>query len=329
MKKKILIYVMSIVIALIVLGMIFYITDFYRAKTDQVPIFALKYEEVNDGGTAIYVGFGYKIIDYNRYDGKDDTVMGSWFLQYEEPLNTNKEGPSNIEKMSLEDLPLEYSPEQAIEDNCFLVAYSNIYNKARLDEFMRNVNNFPSVEDTIRIVQFTMEGDMIISQLSYTKEGIFELERDSRRDEFSSQEDRIIRKQTYPGGLYGVYENKEDEYTEVWLALKAEINYVSESDTLYPNILLCTYKNDAKIQNKYPSFTATILEVRGKSVLVKPVEGEEALKSSDKISGGIPEDDDTKYVAGMRVEVTYTGEVMESYPAQIRIIDIKEIKENI
>lgn len=319
MNKKILIYVFCIVIALILLGMIFYITDVYRTKTNQIPIFAVKYNEVNDGGTIIYVGFGYKVIDYNRYDGKNDTVIGSWFLQYEEPLNTNKEGVSNIEKISLEDLPLEYSSQQAIEDNCFLIAYSNIYNKARLDEFMRNVNNNPPVEDTIRIVQFTIEGDMIITQLSYTKEQSFELERDSRRDKFSSQEDRIITKQTYPGEFYGVYENNEDKYTEVWLALKAQINYTSESDTLYPNILLCTYRNSATIQDKHPSFTATILDVRQKSILLKPVEGEEELKSSDKISGGIPEDDNNKYVVGMRIKVTYTGLVLETYPSQITI----------
>lgn len=328
MKKKILMYVMCIVIAFIVLGMIFYVTDFYRAKTNQAPIFAVKYEEVNDGGTIMYVGFGYKIIDYNRYDGKDDTVMGSWFLQYEEPLNTNKEGPSNIEKMSLEDLPLEYSPEQAIEDNCFVIAYSNIYNKARLDEFISNINNFPPVEDTIRIVQFTIEGDMIITELSYTKEENFELKVDNRRDKFSSEKDRIIKKETYPAAIYGIYEKKEDEYTEVWLALKAEVNYVP-GETPYENILLCTYRNAATIQDKYPSFTATILDVRQKSILLKPVEQEEELKSSDKISGGIPEDDNSKYVVGMRVKVTYTGEIMESYPAQIRIIDIKEIKERI
>lgn len=63
---------------------------------------------------------------------------------------------------------------------------------------------------------------------------------------------------------------------------------------------------------------ARVLEISGTSVLVAPVPGEEALRSSDKISFSISELRDIGAEVGSLVEVTYTGGIMETYPAQIR-----------
>ena len=65
------------------------------------------------------------------------------------------------------------------------------------------------------------------------------------------------------------------------------------------------------------SFVATVLEINGSSVLVRPVEGEDELRSSDKISFSIKDFENIGAEVGSVVEVTYSGGIMESYPAQI------------
>ena len=67
------------------------------------------------------------------------------------------------------------------------------------------------------------------------------------------------------------------------------------------------------------SFIATVLEINGDSVLVEPVAGEDELRSSDEIvfsTNGLP---DIGAEVGSVVRITYTGQIMESYPAQISV----------
>lgn len=79
---------------------------------------------------------------------------------------------------------------------------------------------------------------------------------------------------------------------------------------------------DAKDQY---TFKGTVLEINENSILMEPLEGEGILKSSDRISIGIKDIElPENLLGGDIVEVTYSGEVMESYPAQISdIISIK------
>lgn len=65
-------------------------------------------------------------------------------------------------------------------------------------------------------------------------------------------------------------------------------------------------------------FIATVLEINGTSVLVEPVESEEELHSSNKISFSIKGFDDIGAEIGSVVEITYTGGIMECYPAKVR-----------
>ena len=68
------------------------------------------------------------------------------------------------------------------------------------------------------------------------------------------------------------------------------------------------------------SFVATVLELGGTSALVRPVEGEIELGSSDQFSIGITDLGDIDARVGSEVEIFYTGPIMESYPAQINAI---------
>lgn len=65
------------------------------------------------------------------------------------------------------------------------------------------------------------------------------------------------------------------------------------------------------------SFFATVLEINGDSVTVSPLEGEEEQSSGDKISFSKKGLENIGADVGSVVEITYTGGIMESYPAQI------------
>jgi len=71
-------------------------------------------------------------------------------------------------------------------------------------------------------------------------------------------------------------------------------------------------------------FEGTIIELEGSSAIVEPFEGQDIRSSADKISIDLSVSDDT-FKIGDKVEVEYTGEVMESYPAQINMISIEKI----
>ena len=67
-------------------------------------------------------------------------------------------------------------------------------------------------------------------------------------------------------------------------------------------------------------FVATILELDSSSALVQPAEGEDELRSADKIHLGIADLGDIGAQVGSEVEIHYTGGIMESYPAQINAV---------
>lgn len=67
-------------------------------------------------------------------------------------------------------------------------------------------------------------------------------------------------------------------------------------------------------------FAATVLELDSTSALVQPAEGEDELRSADKIRLSIADLGDIGAQVGSDVEIYYTGGIMESYPAQIRAV---------
>lgn len=69
--------------------------------------------------------------------------------------------------------------------------------------------------------------------------------------------------------------------------------------------------------NVEQKFRGTALELSGTSVLVEPIEGVPERRSSDRISFDTADLADIGAEVGTVVEITYTGGIMESYPAQI------------
>lgn len=84
-----------------------------------------------------------------------------------------------------------------------------------------------------------------------------------------------------------------------------------------------------KIEEEQYEFVATIIGAYENSILVKPEEGTNERKSSDKISMGIIKPTNGTndfYVVGNKVKITYNGMIMESYPAQIVATKIELVK---
>ena len=69
---------------IVVLGIIFFTVDYSRVQKQEKPIFCILKDEANDGGTKIYLGLGYKVIDFHTLAGFDDIKVGTWFIDYDD-----------------------------------------------------------------------------------------------------------------------------------------------------------------------------------------------------------------------------------------------------
>ncbi len=81
-------------------------------------------------------------------------------------------------------------------------------------------------------------------------------------------------------------------------------------------IMLCLLVGCSDQEEEEFSFVATVLENNQSSLLVEPVEGSIELSSSDRFVVHVG-DDITAIAVGDQVMIVYSGEIAESYPAQI------------
>ena len=126
----------------------------------------------------------------------------------------------------------------------------------------------------------------------------------------------------------GVYEDGGSrEYTALtyklvdWNRLTTDGKYEATKLYWFPNNFKSIddlWANEE--QEVVHKFVATILELDSSSALVQPVEGEDELRSADKIHLGIADLGDIGAQVGSEVEIYYTGGIMESYPAQINAV---------
>lgn len=93
------ILISAVVIVILMSTMI--IADFNDVLHGQSPVFCLKRNTYDDGGTIEYIGLGYKIIDYNATYGREDIVVGSFFKRYDPQINESKldKEPENKNKI--------------------------------------------------------------------------------------------------------------------------------------------------------------------------------------------------------------------------------------
>lgn len=82
--KKIIKLVIAIIVSLAIISGVMILVDCSSIKSEKEPIFAKMSAALNDGGTVIYTGFGYKIIDFHMLNGYDETKVGTLFTKPED-----------------------------------------------------------------------------------------------------------------------------------------------------------------------------------------------------------------------------------------------------
>ena len=353
-RRKIIGITVLVILAIIVLGVIFFIIDKSRAENNEKPIFTKHmHVYITDcpiEGYETYLGLGYKIIIVKISDNENYTKIGPIWMEdniheaFSKIVEREKNSSNQNENTNrLENLPQNYSLEQAVQDGCVVITYKKIYNKDILDRFIQNtgINSQNRIEDKIRIVQYTVEGDTIITDVEYkikdetyllsgepVNKTTYIVRKDNTRDEFAAESDRIITENdNIPGEIYGITTEENGDMVYVELALYAEINYVDSSIKPYENIEICAYSKSAEIIN-YPRFIGTIRDVREKFLSIEPNVDEEIRKSEGDCDNFIVSYENQnlqKFKTGMTVQVTYTGTVRESAPPQINATHIEPI----
>ena len=112
-----------------------------------------------------------------------------------------------------------------------------------------------------------------------------------------------------------------------WKRLTAGTTYEATKVYFFPK----NFKSDdalfkEEIKKNALSFKAVVLELGEGKVTVEPFENEEILKSANKISFVTSSLKPIGVQKGTEVEIFYSGDVMETYPAQINATDWKLIK---
>lgn len=280
----------------------------------------------------IVLGMLY-IMDINRMNQNKPVLFSTWGRDYVPPVKENHENknPQEIE---------EYSEKKAIDEGWIVITNDKkIYNKGNLDRFIKNtdINTENRKEDSITIVQYTMEGDPIITELSYkikdetylsagkqVNKTTYILKVDNTRDKFALDSDRKITiDDDIPGEFFSVVEEKEGNTVKINLALCAIIEYATKDAKQYKTINVCSYPKDSKIIQEYPYFYGTVIESNANNIIVEPREGESIRKSADRISIDLGKHSDVVYMVGTNVKINYDGSIKESYPAQVKATKIE------
>lgn len=103
--------------------------------------------------------------------------------------------------MKIELIPDGYTIDEAVEAGYFVAKDGVYYNKESYDTFSNDINN--GNDGVLRIVTFTQDGDMIITDLHYENKK-FKVVRDATRDRYSM--DGFINAYSYE--RIGMYNNK-------------------------------------------------------------------------------------------------------------------------
>lgn len=166
----------------------------------------------------------------------------------------------------LENIPLDYNFSKMVEDKCYIVTNSNaIYHIETLDNFLKNVEN--DIPDEIRIVQYTIEGQPIITNLEYTKDKYI-LKFDRTRDGYASKEDKKITTTEYDATKYKVVKgNIPNKITDLKIYYSIDLKSVETEET----IPVCSYAEIDKISKE-----------EFKIEFTKTTEKEEIIKILDK-----------------------------------------------
>lgn len=248
------------------------------------------------------------------------------------PLNNEKLRNKGInyrelgKYLSIDGLPEEYSFEQALYDGCFIITDKQVYNAEILDEFIENtkITNKNRTSDILRIIEYTKEGDMLITDICYQRyQNKYVVVTDNSKDRFVEKSNKKSTiKNDLPGNFYGITKTESEDY------IKLELTVYGEETSEYKNYEIASYLKTAKINETGPNFIGTVEKVNGKAVFVK-TDDKSGEFECDKYSFIIPEKQQIQLKKGDKVLVIYTGVVTTTYPAKIDLVEIKKVEENL
>ena len=143
--------------------------------------------------------------------------------------------------IKLEDIPLDFTIDDAINSNYFVCTYTKNYNDDKLKSFISNIEN--KIPDNIRIAFSTPEGDVILKDIILQNDGNIIFREDNRRDNFSSNEDRIIKDSTF----------SIDEYTivEDFLGDTKYIYFENRNKDFNSRVFICSCYNNLEYNNDF------------------------------------------------------------------------------
>ncbi len=209
MKKIIAVGVVLVLVILVIAGIITNYADTANVTTGHEPEYCIKLVS-QDGSKVTYWGLGYKVIRYvdvspdEPYKNNIGVKMGSWFMKYELPIDSERNNNTDTDIKDLDDfynteltknndirgLSKQYSSFDAQKDNCFVTG-ADVYNENLYPEFMEKYKNKETAY--IRVAKNTVEGDLVLYDILYYKNtSKLYLVTDDTRDQFSSKEDRNI-----------------------------------------------------------------------------------------------------------------------------------------
>lgn len=164
--------------------------------------------------------------------------------EYREKYSESKETESK-KYIELENTPLDYNFSQMVEDKCYIVTNSNkVYHIEELDKFMENVKN--KVPDEIRILQYTIEGQPILTNLEYINNK-FIMKVDNRRDGYASDENRKITTEEYDEEKY---ELVKGNIPNVVTNLKTNYSVDLKGRGIRHTISICSYAEIKQTENE-------------------------------------------------------------------------------
>ena len=216
----------------------------------------------------------------------------------------------------LDEIPQEYPMQQAIKDGCVVISNNRVFNKSKLDSFITNTNanNENRKSDFIRIINYTIEGDPIITDLQYNEDYGYILTYDNTRDAFGA-DTKVTTYDDIPSNIYTIDLIEDGNLINIKLVLQGVIDYNSDTKEYKP-LFVANYSEDSITYNIAPSFVGEVTDVNEKVLTVT---------TEDKNIGDavwVSVEDTSLYNIGDKIEVLYTGEVLETYPCQIYEIDV-------
>ena len=271
--------------------------------------------------------YSYEIIidDKDHYKVKRDCMAIERENKQTEITNIDLESIENIiennidNRKKLDEIPQEYPMQQAIKDGCVVISYNTVFNKSKLDSFTTNTNanNENRKSDFIRIIKYTIEGAPVITDLEYKAGEGYTLTTDNTRDGYAV-DTKVVINDKFPEEFYTIDLIEDNNFINIELALRGAIDYEKDSTEEYKAIVVDSYSKDSVTYDIAPSFVGEVTDVNEKVLTVK---------TEDKNIGDavwVNVEDTSLYNIGDKIEVLYTGEVLETYPCQIYEIDIKK-----